>query len=353
VARYFGTDHREQRLTPGKMIEILPEIWGFLDEPLADASVIPTHLLARFVREHVTVALGGDGGDELFAGYDTFVAHRAANICRIAPRFLFSRVIGPTVARLPVSTANMSFDFKAKQFLKGLPFDAARRNQVWLGAFAPDEQTGLMQPDLVRRLDGYDPYRVMDLAAEGVRFRDETDLLVFLYSKFYLAEDILTKVDRASMAASLEVRAPFLDVEFAEFVNRLPSNLKIRGLSRKYILKKALARVLPPEVLNRKKKGFGIPLAKWFKEDLKEDLLETLHPDRLAADGLFQPAAVARLIRDHLEGARDNRKQLFTLYVFHKWKKHTLDPALGVSRPQVLPLARRTGEDGVRPTVAV
>jgi asparagine synthase (glutamine-hydrolysing) len=234
----------------------------------------------------------------------------------------------------------MSLDFKAKQFLRGLPFETARRNQAWLGAFLPEEQRSLLHPDLVHQVSGFDPYNDMDEMSRDMHFRDEIDRLIFLYSKFYMAEDILTKVDRASMAVSLEVRSPFLDVDLIEFINRMPSHLKIRGLNRKYILKKALSRVLPERVLNRKKKGFGIPLARWFKDELKDDLRETLHPDRLESDNLFRPEAINKMISKHLNGSQDNRKQLFTLYVFQKWKENTLDKAIQRPSKEVLQSAR-------------
>jgi asparagine synthase (glutamine-hydrolysing) len=222
IASLFGTDHHEQILTASKMPELLPEVWDFLDEPLADASIIPTYLLSKFSRQTVTVALGGDGGDELFAGYDPFVAHRLAGLYDWVPRFIHSGVVVPLAGMLPVSLDNMSFDFRVKHFLKGIPYPPAIRNQVWLGSFSREEQQGIFNQGVRACIKGFDPYRDIEESERGMAFRDRMDEIVYLYSRFYLADDILTKVDRASMATSLEVRAPFLDRDFAEYVNSCP-----------------------------------------------------------------------------------------------------------------------------------
>jgi len=321
VAGLFGTDHHEKVFTPAMMLETLPKVWDFLDEPLADASILPTYLLAKFTREHVTVALGGDGGDEIFAGYDPFVAHRVAGLYQAIPAWVRDGLLNPLFRALPVSTKNMSFDFRIKQFLKGLPHPPAVRNQVWLGAFDTEEQKKLFTPGCLSLLDGDDPYAEIQESCRGMDFRDDLDRIIYLYSRHYLGEDILTKVDRASMAVSLEVRAPYLDVEFAEHVNRLPSRFKLRGLTRKYLLKKSLERKLPNDILYRKKKGFGIPLAKWLKGELKPILLDVFSPTRIKAEGLFDPGAIEILLRDHFSGQKDNRKPIWTLLMFEMWKE--------------------------------
>lgn len=321
VARQFGTDHHEDILTPAKMVEIVPEVWDFLDEPFADASIIPTYLLSKFTRQFVTVALGGDGGDELFAGYDPFLAHLFAGYYEKVPGFIRDNIISRLVQRLPVSTENISLDFKLKQFLKGIPYEPPVRNQVWLGSFSKEEQKSIFSSDVGHILNGFDPYRDIHDACRGMEFRDSLDEIIFLYSRFYLSDDILTKVDRASMATSLEVRSPFLDVEFAEFANNLPSGMKLKGLTRKYILKKSLEKKLPKEILYREKKGFGIPLAKWFKKELKPNLLDVFSPSRINREGIFNSKVIQTLLNDHFSGKRDNRKQIWTLFMFEMWKE--------------------------------
>ncbi len=322
VAGHFGTEHHEQILDAGTMLEILPEIWGFMDEPLADASIIPTYLLSRFTRDHVTVALGGDGGDELFCGYDPFVAHKLAEAYALVPGWLHRGILEPLSRYLPVSDRNMSLDFRLKQTLKGLPYPLPIRNQVWLGAFSLEEQHQLFASDFLHEAQKCDPYaEIMTTDRAGI-FRDKYDELIWLYSKYYLAGDILTKVDRASMACSLEVRAPFLDADLTDFINRLPSNLKLKGLRRKYLLKQVMQKHLPPEILKRSKKGFGIPLSAWLKTELQPFMRETLNAGNTQA--IFRPQAVNTLIEDHLNRRRDNRKQLWTLICLEMWRQNLI-----------------------------
>ncbi len=314
VASFFGTDHREQILQGKAMLDILPEVAAFLDEPLADASIIPTFLLSKFTRQHVTVALGGDGGDELFAGYPTFQAHRMAAFYKI-PRILHERIIRPLAECLPASSDNFSFDFKVKRFLRGMGLRPEIRDQFWVGSFTPDEQRALLQgpaPEI-------DEYEDVTEAEKNCGSNNSMERLIYLYCKFYLQDGILTKVDRASMACSLEARAPFLDYTFVEFANAIPFRFKLKGLTTKYILKKAMHKKLPPEILGRGKKGFGIPVAKWFREDLREPMLDFLSESRIRRQGIFNPAEVTRLVDQHLRGNKDNRKQLWTLFMFELW----------------------------------
>jgi asparagine synthase (glutamine-hydrolysing) len=317
LAGYFGTDHREQILQSKTLLEMLPEVAAFLDEPLADASIIPTYLLSKFTRQHVTVALGGDGGDELFAGYPTFQAHRMAGFYKM-PRLLHERMIQPLAECLPVSSDNFSLDFKVKRFLRGMGRRPEIRDQFWMGSFTPAEQRSLLHGP-APEIDAYDD--VLE-AEKNCGSGNSMERLIYLYCKFYLQDCILTKVDRASMACSLEVRAPFLDYTFVEFVNAIPFRLKLKGLTAKYILKKAMRDKLPPEILGRGKKGFGIPVAKWFRNGLREPLLDLLSESRIRRQGIFNPAEITRLVDEHLRGTKDNRKQLWTLFMFELWAEH-------------------------------
>jgi asparagine synthase (glutamine-hydrolysing) len=317
VATHFGTDHYEEVFTAGVMLDTLPTVVDWLDEPFGDASILPTYLLSRFTREHVTVALGGDGSDELLAGYPTFPADRLARFYRV-PRLLHANVIEPLADLLPVSTANFSFDFKLKRFLRAAASREDVRHPVWLGSFTPDEQTALLTE---AQGDPYEEQRQVLAAADG----DRLSKLIYLYAKTYLHDDILVKVDRASMACSLEVRAPFLDVELVEFLCRVPSRLKLHRLDTKHLLKRAMADVLPSGVATRAKKGFGIPVAAWFKGELREALQDELSPERIRTQGLFEPAEVNRLVSEHLSGRRDHRKSLWTLFVFQLWHRRWLE----------------------------
>jgi asparagine synthase (glutamine-hydrolysing) len=323
VADRFGTDHHEQVFSVNAMLKVLPEVVGWMDEPFGDASLLPTYLLSKFTRRHVTVALGGDGGDELFAGYPTFVASRYAALYDRVPRLL-RRGAERLAAWLPVSTKNFSFDFKVRQFLKGAAYPEPLRTQVWLGSFSPPELDDLLTDEVKSELAGFDPFAAAngDGAAGPREGAGWLNRLIYRYCKSYLTDDILFKVDRASMAASLEARAPFLDVDFVAFVNRLPPALKLRGRTTKYLLKRALEGKVPHEVLYRPKKGFGIPVAQWLREDARALAQEAFEPACLRRTGLFRPDAVGRLFEEHVSGRKNNRKPLWTLLMFCLWHQH-------------------------------
>jgi len=318
VAEHFGTDHHEDLFTVNTLLDLLPTVTDFLDEPFADASILPTYLLSSFTRGSVTVALGGDGSDELLAGYPTFPAEQVARLYRV-PRLLHEDVLAPLADRLPVSTANFSFDFKLKRFLRGARLPTELRHPVWLGSFRPDEQKRLL--DRVPP----DPFAEHRQIWEGAPSRRPLERLIYLYVKTYLQDDILVKVDRASMACSLEVRAPFLDADLTDFLGRVPPTLKLRRLETKHLLKRAMRDVLPPGIAARPKKGFGIPIAAWLKTDLRDALLDELSPDRLRRQGIFEPAEVQRLVSQHLSGVADHRKPLWTLFVFQLWHRRWLE----------------------------
>jgi asparagine synthase (glutamine-hydrolysing) len=295
------------------LLGLVPKLPDLLDEPLGDASIIPTYLLAEFTRRHVKVALGGDGGDELFAGYPTMQAHRLAAYYMRAPQLLRSGLVEPVVRRLPVSRGNLSFDFRAKRFIGGAAHPVAERHQIWMGSFAAEERAALLSREA--------RHEVGDVADA-----DPLNQVLMLDMRLYLENDILVKLDRASMMASLEGRVPLLNNDFVEYATHLPLDMKLRGLQSKFLLKRALRGLLPASILKRPKKGFGIPIAEWFRGPLKEQMLSVLSPERIAREGYFDAAVVARLIRDHLEGSRDNRKQLWTLFAFEMWHE-------GYSRP--------------------
>ncbi len=318
ASRYIGTEHHEQMMTPADLLNIVPGLPEILDEPMADASILPTYLLSKFTRRYVTVALGGDGGDELFAGYPTYLAHKYAGQYQRYLGVLHStiRYFGKL---LPVSDDNISFDFKVKKFLSGIGHPPGIRNSLWLGSFSFSEINKALSPQF---LDSFNEMRVTDEIVTHEKefpFADQISLVQYLDMKLYLQESILVKVDRASMACSLEVRAPFLDHELVEFVMGLPSHYKLRGMSSKYILKRALKNQIPDEIIHRKKKGFGVPIAKWVKGELRGLFEDLLSPHRIRKEGFLNPEYVASLLQDHLFNRKDNRKQLWTLLVWELW----------------------------------
>ena len=320
VARHLGTDHHARTFGVNDVLGLLPEVVDWLDEPFGDASILPTHLLSRFARDDVTVCLGGDGADELLAGYPTFQAAGAARVFRGLPRAARS-LVGAAVGRLPVNHGNISLDFKLKQFLRGASAPEALAHQRWIGSFSGSELADFLAVppsiDVEAEHLGRD-----DASRPGL---DRLTRSLLLYQRTYLPEDILTKVDRASMAVGLEVRAPFLDAELVEFLAMLPGRYKYGRGTTKRLLKAAAAGRLPGSILDRPKKGFGIPIARWLRGPLSGLLDRLLDPSRLRSQGIFRAEAVDRLVSEHRAGLRDHRKPLWTLLAFQLWHERWMD----------------------------
>jgi asparagine synthase (glutamine-hydrolysing) len=310
VAAAFGVEHSELILDESKLLALLPQVLDHLDQPLADVSVIPTYALSKFAREHVTVALGGDGGDELFAGYDTFVAECFARPYLRAPA-LARRAVAAVALALPPSDRRMSLSMRARRFVRGLDPSPVVRNLRWFGSFLPEEAAALVV--------GGPPAESIyeDLLARSYPGKGQSALE--LWTGWYLPDDVLTKVDRASMAVSLEVRAPLLDPELARFAHSLPYKYKVRGLTRKWIFKRALRGRLPDSIVARPKQGFGAPNGRWLRGPLREEVESLLDRRRLEDQGLLDPGLVQRVLREHQSGACDHRKQLWALYVLQRW----------------------------------
>ncbi len=318
VARRLATDHYEHVLSAQQCGMLLPTLMARFDEPLADPSVVPTSLLAEVTRREVTVALGGDGPDELFAGYEYFTGFRHAQRLLKIPGIM--RLPWETLARrLPASSGYVNLRFAAGMFLAGLRAPTPYRTQRWLTAFAPEDQQTLWA----------DPTG-LDLSLEGLfgatralfehhDAEDDLARVAYVLARQYMLDYILVKVDRCSMAHSLEMRAPFLDRALAEFVCRLPMSLRLRGNTRKYLLKKAVAPWLPPEVLHRPKRGFLIPVAGWLRGALRPMVEELTCTRRLKEQGLFAPSAVRRMVDTHMRGEADHRKALWTMLTLQLW----------------------------------
>jgi len=303
VARFLGTDHHDEILGPLKVENLLGPLVDVLDEPLADAAIVPTFLLSRFARSHVTVALAGEGADELLMGYPTYTAHRLARWLRWLPQW--ARQLAH---RLPVSHRYLSFDYKLKRFVSRLDEPLPRRHQLWMGSFGPEQKTALYRPEFRAYLgrDGLEP-----LSALG--HLGTLEQVQHLDLNFYLPDNLLVKLDRATMAVSLEGRVPFLDHTLVELAAGLPTRAKLG----KRILKAALPGRIPAAVLKRPKKGFGIPVAVWFRSSLRSFLGD--HLERLKRHGIFEPRALDTLFRDHQEGRVDHRKELWTLLMLSLW----------------------------------
>lgn len=323
VAHYLGTEHYEATLSVDTAADLISDIGKWLDEPLSDGSLIPTYMLSRFVKRHVTVALGGDGGDELFAGYPMYFGHKMAAAYGSIPRFLRRGLIEPIVRSLPVSQKNLSFDYKAKRFIKSANYDAVTRHHSWFGSFAISDHDALLTENVLSQTSG-DIYQAPRDLLKLCDAKHRIEQMQYLDMNFYMAEDILSKVDRASMSVSLETRAPFLDPRVGQFAASIPLDYKLRGNKGKYILKKAMEDLLPADILSRSKKGFGIPIAAWLKGRLNPLMHDLLAPDRLKDQGIFDPQYVATLIREHETNIASHHKQLWTLLVFQLWHDNFL-----------------------------
>ena len=321
VAQHLGTEHHERIFTADAMRDVLPRVAAVLDEPFGDASLLPTYLLSEFAREQVTVALGGDGADELLLGYPTFFADAYAAMFSRLPRAARNgmRAMG---RMLPVSSKNFSFDFKVNSFLRAADAPPSFRHLLWLGSVIPGGRDDVLHPDLraarpTEEVLGFAGglYNVPDTESHLQR-------LSYQYCRTYLAEDILHKVDRASMAVSLEARSPFLDRELVEFIAKLPVSMKLEAPSNgKAILKKAMRSRIPADVIDRPKKGFGIPVAEWLKGPLDPLVDELLSESRVRAAGYLDPAVVRRLIDEHRGSQKNHRKVLWTLLSFELWRE--------------------------------
>jgi asparagine synthase (glutamine-hydrolysing) len=319
VAERFRTEHTEFVVGPDQVRELVPVLAGCLDEPLADASCIPTYIISKLARRHVTVALAGDGGDELFAGYDTHKAFRLARLYRRVPAFLRKGLVRPIVRRLPASAKRLSFEFKAKKFISGVEHRPEVANILWWGAYGPEEKSQLFSSGLRAALAEEGLFEPVDYWLSSAPADDTLDRICYLDLKLYLQDDLLVKVDRMSMANSLEIRAPFLDYTFVEFAATIPPALKLKGFRSKYILRKMLRRLLPQEILAKKKIGFDIPLGDWIRKGLRDFVLETLRPENLRKHGLFEPRFVARVLDEHFRGRHNHRQLLWPLIIFQSW----------------------------------
>jgi asparagine synthase (glutamine-hydrolysing) len=323
-ARWFagliGADHHERIVRPDAVGIVEKLAWHY-DEPFADASAIPTYYVSKAAREFVTVALSGDGGDENFAGYRRYVFDAIENRVRdFAPASLRKPLFGALAAIYPQADW-LPQPLRAKATLRNLSLDpaAAYFNSVY-GAMA-NVRDDLMGADVRSQLNGYNPFELFLDHYNRPRTHDPIARVQYVDIKTYLTDDILTKVDRASMAVSLEVRCPLLDHQFMTLVSRIPSRLKLRGRTGKYIFKRAVSSFLPQEIISRRKQGFVVPLAEWLRRDLRE-LANSLFFDPQAHDGLLDRAAVAKLWNRHQSGMRDYSRPLWAIFMFRMWQRN-------------------------------
>jgi asparagine synthase (glutamine-hydrolysing) len=318
VAQRYATRHEELVISAGDALALVPDVGALMDEPLADMSFVPLHLLARAARSSVTVALTGDGGDELFAGYPTMAADRWHREFGRLPRSARVR-LGRAAPCLPDGLEGL------REFLLAIDYPPNARNQALLGGLPPARASALLSPPVRAILADFDAYDDIEATLAPCASGDVRDRLIYRYCKLYLAGQNLANADRASMAASLELRAPLLDHTFVELTGRIPAGLKFQGFrGLKRLLRRALADRLPPEILRRRKQGFGVPMGSWLRGPLAPVLDQLLAGTRLRASGVFDPAAVRRLVSEHAARERDHARILWALLVFESWRSHYL-----------------------------
>lgn len=329
VAQAFGTNHREGLVTPD-VATLFDQLVVHMDEPFGDVSMFPTFMVSRLARQHVTVALAGDGGDELFGGYDAYEAQAlAARLQRYVPGGAM-RALDAMASLLPPAEQKKGLVNKLKRFAAGVSrFPAGIGHYRWMTFADAYEKRRLYSAAFQEQLRGTDVHgAVREVFAHADSHAPGGDWLnrqLYADLRVYLADDILVKVDRMSMATSLETRAPFLDVGVMELAFSMPGRFKIRDGERKWVLKRVLEGRVPPSILARRKEGFSIPMKQWLRRELAPLVERLLAPDRIARRGLFVPDRVAQLVRQHRDRRENHAHLLFCLMVFERWAEAVLD----------------------------
>ncbi len=320
AAEKYGCEHHEEVARPDA-VSLINEITGHFDEPYADSSALPVYLVSKLARKNVKVVLSGEGSDEIFAGYMTYDADMLAEKYQKIPGVVRNKILPGIVNLLPVSTKKVSFDYKARRFIRGANQDLITRHYLWKVIFDEDEKRKLILPDVYENSYPRDSIEVFKkIYNRGNPSTDPLNHILYADTGVYLPDDLLTKVDRMSMAHSIESRVPFLDHHLVELAFSIPSNLKLKGRIKKYILKKALRGIVPDRILNRKKAGFSIPAGKWFKNELKEFAGEILSISNIKKTGVLNPDYVRKIWNDHQEGKSENSRQIWGLMMFNLWK---------------------------------
>jgi len=312
AAEALGTEHHDIKFGIKDFKESLAVTTSLMDIPFADASLLPTYAVCRLAKKYVTVALDGDGSDELLMGYGTFRAADMANRLDLVPNVWWDKM-RQLAARWPTKHDYFSFDFKLKQFLKGVGNSPGRRQQIWLGSFSDSEIALLLTKQGQKEMA--DTYYTVDGLKKEMTGLDKNDQLTNLLLQHYLHNAILVKLDRASMMVGLEARTPFLDVDLADFAMKLSTSAK----KNKKILKEVMRNRIPDAIIDRAKHGFAMPIGLWLRDPLYDWAREVLAKDKIEHDGYFKYQEVDRLLREHRQGKLDHRKKLWTLLMWQLW----------------------------------
>lgn len=322
VADHLGVDHKDEIIKPD-VLNLFDHLMQFMDDPIGDFSIFPTYLVSKLARKHVTVSLSGDGGDELFGGYETYLANHKANQFSKIPSFIRKGMIEPTINNINPTAKKKGLINKAKRFVEGLQYEDDLSHARWR-LFAGDavKQT-MFTPESLNSINISSADHILNLF-DKAGDRGELNRSLYVDMKSYLVDNILTKVDRMSMAVSLEARVPFLDTDVIDLAFQLPEKFKADANTTKIILKKVAAMHVPKECIYRPKEGFSIPIKNWLNNEFKPLMDELLSDKNIKADGIFEPAMVNKLKDEHRSGKENHSHILWGLMVFHDWKQRWL-----------------------------
>jgi len=326
IAKKFNTEHHEFIIKPDA-VKLTENLVGFLDEPLGDFSIFPTYLVSKMAREYVTVVLSGDGGDELFAGYDTYIADKVATYYCKLPGFIKNSLMIKALDLIPPSSKKKGLINRSKRFIEGAKLPKSLRHARWMSFLQPEEKDLLYTDTMKRNIAKEDPYKFIYNYFDEAFFNNKQDELnqqLYVDLKTYLVDNILVKVDRMSMANSLEARVPFLDYRFIELISSIPGNLKLKGIKTKWILKQSMLDILPKEILVRGKEGFSIPIKNWLQNELKPMMMDILSPDRIKREGYFNSQYIESLKNEHLKGIENHSHRIWALMMFEMWQDRFL-----------------------------
>jgi asparagine synthase (glutamine-hydrolysing) len=319
VAQQYGAIQREVVITPDIVRELLPTCIGFIDEPYADGSAIPTYCVCELARDEVVVVLSGEGGDETFAGYETYAAYQYARWFRRVPGWIRNGLIRPAVEALPVSHKKLSLEFKMKRFIAGQDLSPIQAHLWWRVVLQDREKLGVLSDRAIRDNDLLPSIRHFQRVFDGSAAADTLNRLMHVDSAVFLPDDLMIKNDRMSMAHSLEARVPMTDHELTGFMATVPMNIKMKRRRKKHVMRRAMEADLPRSILDKKKVGLEMPYSRWFRHELRSLLDHHLEPGRIAETGLMRPEAVSTLVDEHQAGRRDNGRALWGLLNYMVW----------------------------------
>ena len=319
IARKFNTAHREVVITPQLVREMLPRYLDFIDEPYADGSAIPTYYVCQLAKDEVVVVLSGEGGDEAFSGYETHAAYKVSQWFKWVPRLVRNGLIRPLVNLLPVSHKKLSLEFKLKRFLGGQDLEPAQAHLWWRIVLSEAQKRELYSPAVLEQLEPRPSDRHFAETFKRAKARDVLNRLLYIDTSVFLPDDLMIKNDRMSMAHSLEARVPMTDPDLTEYLSRVPAKVKLPGLRKKHLMRKAVEGLLPKEIIDKKKVGLEMPYSRWFRSELKDVLERYTAADRVQATGLFRPESVRRIVEEHQVGRFDHGRALWGLLNFMMW----------------------------------